>query len=226
MLDTVREVHTPEGVALRLPAAGPVPRALAWAIDLGIRLGILTACSTVLSLLGKAGLGIYLVLLFVLVWGYPILCEGLFNGQTPGKRALDLRVVSSDGAPVGWLAAVVRNLLRTVDMLPFGYGAGLVCGLLDPWGRRLGDLVAGTLVVHVQAQVPLPEAGAGEALPTALPLRPQEQGAVVAFAERAPRLTPARQQELADIVAPVTGAAGADGVRRLFGVARWLLGGH
>jgi uncharacterized RDD family membrane protein YckC len=226
MLETAQEVHTPEGVALRLPAAGPVPRALAWAIDLGIRFGILSACSVLLGLLGSAGLGVYLVVLFLVMWGYPILCEGLFNGQTPGKRALELRVVSTDGAPVGWLAAVVRNLLRTVDMLPFGYGCGLVCGLLDARGRRLGDLVAGTLVVHVQAQPPLPAAEAGEAVVPALPLRPQEQWAVVAFAERAPRLTPARQQELANIVAPITGASGAVGVQRLFGLARWLLGGR
>ena len=136
MLDTVREVHTPEGVALRLPAAGPIPRALAWAIDFGIRMGLLMAASMVLGIMGEAGTGLYLVLLFAVFWLYPILCEGLFDGQTPGKRALDLRVVSSDGAPVGWLAACVRNLMRTVDMLPFGYACGLVSGLVDPWGRR------------------------------------------------------------------------------------------
>ena len=57
-------------------------------------------------------------------------------------------MVNGNGAPVGWLPAVVRNLLRTVDMLPFGYASGLVASLADPHGRRLGDLVAGTLVVH------------------------------------------------------------------------------
>ena len=224
MLDTVREVHTPEGVALRLPAAGPIPRALAWAIDFGIRLGLLMAASTVLGLMGKAGMGLYLVLLFAVFWLYPIVCEGLFDGQTPGKRALDLRVVSSDGAPVGWLAACVRNLMRTVDMLPFGYACGLVSGLFDPWGRRLGDLVAGTMVVHVPKTRPLPVMAADGVMAPVLPLRPEEQAAFVAFAERAPRLTPERQQELADIAAPATGAQGLDGVRRLAGIAHWLLG--
>lgn len=226
MLDTVCEVQTPEGVVLRLPIAGSVPRALAWLIDLGIRLSILSASSIVLSLLDQAGLGVYLVTLFVVVWCYPILCEGLFNGQTPGKRALGLRVVSSEGAPVGWLASVVRNLLRTVDMLPFGYGCGLVCSLLDPHGRRLGDLVAGTLVVHVQTQALLPDLGEGDIVAPALPLRTQEQIAVVAFAERAPYLTLERQYELANIVTPVTEAVGEAGVLRLVGVARWLLGGR
>ena len=171
MLDTVREVHTPEGVALRLPAAGPVPRALAWLIDFGIRMGLLMAASMVLGALDEAGMGVYLLVLFVLFWLYPILCEGLFDGQTPGKRALDLRVVSSDGAPIGWLAACVRNLMRTVDMLPFGYACGLVSGLFDPWGRRLGDLVAGTMVVHVPKTRRLPVMAADGVMAPVLPLR-------------------------------------------------------
>ena len=224
MLDTVREVHTPEGVALRLPAAGPVPRALAWLIDFGIRMGLLMAASMVLGALDEAGMGVYLLVLFVLFWLYPILCEGLFDGQTPGKRALDLRVVSSDGAPVSWLAACVRNLMRTVDMLPLGYACGLVSSLADPWGRRLGDLVAGTLVVHVRMLQPLPAVHAVDAHAPQVALRPEDQVAVLAFAERAPRLTPERQQELADSAAPATGAQGLDGVRRLAGIAHWLLG--
>lgn len=224
MLDTVREVHTPEGVALRLPAAGPIPRALAWAIDFGIRMGLMIVASMVLGVLGEAGMGLYLVLLFAVFWLYPIVCEGLFDGQTPGKRALDLRVVSSDGAPVGWLAASVRNLMRTVDMLPFGYACGLVSGLLDPWGRRLGDLVAGTMVVHVPKTRRLAVMEGDGVMAPALPLRPVEQQAIIAFAERAPRLTPERQVELADIAAPATGAQGGEGVRRLAGIAHWLLG--
>ena len=148
MLDTYREVITPEGVALHLPVAGPVPRAVAWGIDLAIRLGILMLVGTVLALLGAAGQGLYLILLFLIFWAYPILFEALWDGQTPGKKAMSLRVVNGDGAPVGWLAAITRNLLRTVDMLPFGYAAGLVACLADPHARRLGDMVAGTLVVH------------------------------------------------------------------------------
>lgn len=224
MLDTVRIVDTPEGIALRLPAAGPVPRALAWAIDLAIRMALLMLFGMVLGMLGSTGAGLYLVALFVVFWGYPILCEGLFGGQTPGKRVLGLRVVAGDGAPVGWLASIVRNLMRTVDMLPFGYACGLIAGFSDPWGRRLGDLVAGTLVVHVHPVQPLPVTVAGGTHAPLSPLRPEEQVAVLAFAERAPRLTPERQMELADLVTPITGAQGAAGVARLGGIARWLLG--
>ena len=86
---------------------------------------------------------------FLIYYAYFAMFEALWNGQTPGKRALGLRVVAGDGAPVGWLASFTRNLMRTVDMLPVGYGFGLASTLVDRWGRRLGDLVARTLVVHV-----------------------------------------------------------------------------
>jgi uncharacterized RDD family membrane protein YckC len=224
MLDTYREVVTPEGVALQLPAAGPVPRAVAWAIDFAIRLAILFVAGMLLGILGRAGQGIYLIALFLLYWGYPIAFETLWNGRTPGKKAMALRVVAADGAPVGWVAAIVRNLLRTVDMLPFAYMAGLVSSLADPCGRRLGDLVAGTVVVHDEREREPAAAPFNAVLAPPAALQPAEQAAIVAFGERAPQLTPARQAELADIVEPLTAARGQAGVLRLYGMANWLLG--
>ena len=232
MLDTLREVHTPEGVALRLPVAGPLPRALAWTTDAAIRGAGMLVASMLLGLLGESGTGLFLVLAFLLLWVYPVVFEVLRDGQTPGKRAMGLRVIREDGAPVGWQASIVRNLLRTVDMLPFGYATGLVCGLFDPAGRRLGDIVAGTLVIHSPAPLKAPAAGAAGAQPPPLAavggpppmLLPHEQAAVVAFSERAQRLTPERQRELADIVAGVLEAPPATGVARLHGIAAWLLG--
>jgi len=224
MLDTVREVHTPEGVALRLPAAGPVPRALAWLIDLAIRGAALMAVSIVLGMFGEFGGGVYLIVLFVVFWAYPVVFEAMYGGQTPGKRALGLRVVSADGAPIGWMASFVRNLMRAVDMLPFGYGAGLVASLADPWSRRLGDMVAGTLVIHAPRERLRMAAVQVTPLAPSAPLQTHEQQAVIGFAERAHALTDARQRELADILVPVTGARGDAGVMRLLGIANWLLG--
>ena len=224
MLDTYREVVTPEGVSLHLPAAGPVPRAVAWAIDFAIRIGILLLASMALGLLGGTGQGLYLIATFLVFWAYPIVFETLWNGQTPGKKAMSLRVVSSNGAPVGWLAAITRNLLRTVDMLPFGYATGLVACLADPHARRLGDMVAGTLVVHNEREPGHTTAPINAVLAPSVALRPAEQAAVVAFGERAPALTPGRQEELADLVEPLTGSRGQAGVLRLYGIANWLLG--
>lgn len=224
MLDTYREVVTPEGVALHLPAAGPLPRALAWGIDLAVRLGMLVLVGMFLRLLGAAGQGVYLVVLFLVFWAYPIVLEALWNGQTLGKRALSLRVVLANGAPVGWLAAITRNLLRTVDMLPVAYATGLVTSLADPHGRRLGDMVAGTLVVHDADEREHLSSPLNAVVAPPLALRPEEQMAVVAFGERASQLSLARQVELADIAEPLTGARGQAGVLRLFGMANWLLG--
>ncbi len=223
-LDTVRDVYTPEGVALRLPAAGPVPRAIAWLIDTAVRWGILLVAGTILGLLGNAGIGLYTVIFFLVFWGYPILCETLFDGQTPGKRALELRVIADDGAPVGWLASIVRNLLRTVDFLPFGYGVGLVASFSDPWGRRLGDMVAKTMVIHAPRARQTTRAPVEGAHAPLHPLLPPEQMAVIAFSERTAQLTQERREELAGIAAPVVGSGGALGVMRLQAVANWLLG--
>lgn len=224
MLDTYLEVITPEGVALQLPAAGPVPRALAWLIDLVVRLGVLMVLGTVVSLLGKMGQGVYLIVLFLVFWAYPIVLEAAWNGQTLGKRALGLRVVASDGAPLGWLPAITRNLLRTVDMLPFGYMVGLLATLADPHARRLGDMAASTLVIHVGKQHLSQPAPIDSVMPPPQVLQPAEQAAVIAFGERAPYLAPARQVELADIASPLTGSTGQSGVVRLYGIGNWLLG--
>jgi uncharacterized RDD family membrane protein YckC len=223
MLDTYREVITPEGVPLQLPAAGAVPRALAWLIDLAVRFGVLTMMGMLLGALGGFGQGLYLVAMFLVFWAYPIVLEGWF-GQTLGKKALGLRVVARDGAPAGWMAAITRNLLRTVDMLPFGYAVGLLACLFDAHARRLGDMVAGTLVIH---QPPRHETGLppiASAVAPPLGLLPAEQAALIAFAERAPRLAPARQLELATLALPLTHTPGQAGVLRLYAMANWLLG--
>ncbi|MEG2805676.1 RDD family protein [Stenotrophomonas sp.] len=222
MLDTYREVITPEGVPLHLPAAGPVPRALAWLVDFMVRIGALMVLSIPLAFLGGFGQGLYLALMFLLMWAYTIVQEALW-GRTLGKRAFGLRVVAHDGAPIGWMAAITRNLLRTVDMLPFGYALGLLSSLFDPHGRRLGDLVAGTVVIHDSAPPPPGALAIDSVLAPPHPLQPAEQAAVVAFAERAPRLSVPRQQELASLVAPLSGG-GQVGVLRLYAMANWLLG--
>ncbi|KAG1274677.1 hypothetical protein G6F64_015069 [Rhizopus arrhizus] len=109
-------------------------------------------------------------------------------------------------------------------MLPFGYALGLVSSLFAPHGRRLGDLVAGTVVVHAPALYLPPPPTIDSVLAPPQPLRPDEQAALMAFAERAPRLSAARQQELAGIAEPLTGAQGQIGVLRLYAMANWLLG--
>ncbi len=227
MLDTLRAVHTPEGVDLHLPVAGPLLRSVAWGIDAVIRFGVVIAASAAFGFMESTGIGWYLLALFAVLWLYPVVFEAMWNGQTPGKRAMRLRVVRDDGAPVGWLGAFVRNLLRTVDMLPVGYAIGIASGLLDPWGRRLGDVVAGTVVIHVPTQPVQVERHASDGIDApvlAVPLRPAEQAALIAFGERAPALTLERQEELSDLLSAMTGASGGQGLNRARAHADYLMG--
>jgi len=224
MLDTYRDVVTPEGVVLQLRAAGPVPRALAWLIDFAIRMTILMVAGMIFGLLGKGGNGFYLITVFVVWWFYPVVFEVMWKGRTPGKRALDLRVVAGNGAPLGWQAAFTRDLLRVVDMLPVLYGTGVLCCLLDPWGRRLGDMVANTLVVHELKPRGLVETARVPPVALTVALQPHEQAALIAFAERGPQQSSARQVELANIVQPMTGVSGSAAVNELYGMANGLLG--
>jgi len=224
MLDTVREIETPEGIALRLRAAGALPRAQAWMVDMLLRMGVFVLAMIPLSLFGMGGNGLAMLLLFALTWAYSVVCEVWLGGQTLGKRALGLRVVNADGTPVTWLPSVVRNLLRVVDVLPGVYGVGLVSTLIDPYARRLGDIVADTMVIHAG------ELPAGQQVPTlaAVPLPlvlvADEQAALVEFAERSAQLTLQRQEELANLLTPLTGRSDTAGVRQLIGHANWLLG--
>ena len=224
MLDTFREIETPEGVELHLRAAGPVARALAYTIDLLLRGVILMLLSIGLSVVGNFGVGLFLIILFLMEWFYPVLFEVDRQGETPGKRMFGLRVVNDNGTPVGWGPSLVRNLLRAVDFMPSLYGFGLASMLLNRDFKRLGDLAAGTLVVYQerrQATVDIPQLP-GFAPPLSLNL--SEQRAVITFAERSQRLTEARSEELADILSPLTGVAGRPGIQRLYQMANWLVG--
>lgn len=227
MLDTIKSIETPEGIELVLRPAGPVPRALAWALDMIIRFVLYTALLMVLAPFGGTGMGIFLVALFLLEWLYPVVFEVLWKGQTPGKRALGLRVLLGDGTPVGWGASLLRSLLMTADFLPLGYGAGLASMLLQKDCRRLGDLAAGTVVVYAEERLDRPATAPDPYPPeaAAVPLGLDEQQAIATFGERAASLSPERVQELADLLEPFTGLKGPAAVARLKGIAAHVTGG-
>jgi uncharacterized RDD family membrane protein YckC len=108
---------------------------------------------TEISWAGGLILAIYALVNFFVFWGYYILFEYLWNGQTPGKRLAGIRVVRTDGSPAGFTESAIRNLVRVVDFLPSGYGLGLVVMFFGRQDRRLGDYAAGTLVVKARRDV-------------------------------------------------------------------------
>jgi len=112
------------------------------------------------------------LILFAIVWGYYIVFETLWAGQTPGKRVAGTRVVRLDGGAAGFREAAVRNLVRFADFLPLGYGVGVAVMFADRHTRRLGDLAAGTVVIREQRRVTLADvavAADGAVVPGAAP---------------------------------------------------------
>jgi uncharacterized RDD family membrane protein YckC len=191
-----------------------VRRALAYLIDLLIRGLILAALAVVMAIAGLAGTGsmsgIMAVSAFLLEWFYYVIFETTGDGRTPGKRAFNLRVVKEGGFPIGFIDSVLRNLLRGADFLPVGYAIGLVVMAGDTRFRRLGDRVAGTLVVieedaRVVAPLKLqPPATPDElaSFPQRPPLSAWERETLELFLRRAD-LTDGRREELALMAAPV-----------------------
>jgi uncharacterized RDD family membrane protein YckC len=226
-LDTVQPFETPEGVDLSLVPAGPVPRVLAWGIDLLIRLFTYSALISFFPHFGAFGMGILWISIFLVEWFYPVFFEVLWRGRTPGKMTLNLAVVREDGTPVSWPESVVRNLLRSVDILPGCFGVALVSMMVSSRFQRLGDIAAGTLVVYRAPLSSRNAAGtvdAARATPPPIPLLLAEQRAILDFAERVPALNAERAQELAAIPAPAFGPGG-DPVEDLSAMAAWLRGG-
>jgi uncharacterized RDD family membrane protein YckC len=218
-LDTTTDIETPELVRFQHRLAGPAQRSLAYLIDATLRLGIVAALATFTGLASQVAqediaggaAGLMLVGIFVVEWGYYVACETLMNGQSPGKALLRLRVTTDSGQPLTIVDSILRNLLRAADFLPSGYALGLVVMTRDRRFRRLGDLVAGTMVVVEQAHAvsaplridPPPTAGELRALPDRIPLSADELDAVELFLRRARHLAPARRDELAAMVTPV-----------------------
>lgn len=200
---------------------------MAFLLDLLIRLGIDLALVMVMGAWGGLGSGLILIGMFSIEWLYPIVFELSRWGATPGKRALGLRVVMDTGLPVTPAASFTRNMLRVADFLPLAYGFGIVAMLLNRECKRLGDMAAATLVVHAETVVLHDAPPPAPSLAPARPLNPREQAAILSWAGRAKRLTPARFEELARLAAPVlpaSVASGRDPVERLLGVAQWLMG--
>lgn len=161
-LDVSVEVETPEQIALSYSVAGIGSRGAAAALDAAICL-VTLALMTVILLLAANYSGVkairkgppesgawlfvtYTIAQFLVTWGYYVLFEGIWDGQTPGKRVMRLRVVRDGGFSVTFVASAVRNLLRAVDAFGF-YLVAIVVALTNDSRKRLGDIVAGTFVI-------------------------------------------------------------------------------
>jgi uncharacterized RDD family membrane protein YckC len=157
--ETRFSIDTPELVALEFPLAGIGSRFIAILIDYGLQfaaflvlvLGMmlfLPSMQKFASTSAKWAIAILILIPFLLHWGYFTLFEGLWHGQTPGKRVAKIRVIQQSGRAVTIFESLSRNLVRAIDFLPAFYVVGSISIFVTHRNQRLGDLVAGTLVVH------------------------------------------------------------------------------
>lgn len=171
-VDSSVEIITPENIAFRYRVAGPFRRLPAYLLDLLFRTALVVGMSIGLLMSGVVlgGLAVALVLItwFVIEWFYGGICEAYFNGQTPGKRVMGIRVLSVDGHPITPIQAILRNILRFVDMMPLvslqvvfdeapvyaipTFGLALVSAAMSRRFQRIGDIVCGTIVVIEERQ--------------------------------------------------------------------------
>jgi uncharacterized RDD family membrane protein YckC len=157
-------IDTPEQVSIRFPVAGLGSRFLAILADTVLQIIAYVVLILVIVLIAssapKTAAGEFsrsgekwliagiILFHFLMYWGYFALFETFWNGQTPGKKLCKIRVIQQSGRQITFFEAMTRNLLRIIDMLPSFYLIGVIATLCNRQHQRLGDLAAGTLVVH------------------------------------------------------------------------------
>jgi uncharacterized RDD family membrane protein YckC len=217
-VDRTVDVRTPESIAFSYELAGLGSRFLALMVDqviqigtlIAIFLGIILAASRVPNrhvvaaasdkVAESAAIALIVAIVFIVMFGYFIVFEALWNGQTPGKRLLGLRVVQDGGYPIDFGASLIRNLIRVGEQIVGYYILAAISALISPENKRLGDLAAGTIVVRDARLVE----------PRNLPQRPQEpvyaataylegdeRAIIKRFMERRDALPVERRRELA-----------------------------
>lgn len=152
-------IETPELVTLEYPLAGIGSRFIAVLVDYGVQAGayialllavmlFLPSLEKFQALSAKWITALVILIPFLLHWGYFALFEGLWHGQTPGKRVAKIRVIQQSGRAITMFESLARNFVRAIDFLPASYAVGTISIFVTARNQRLGDLVAGTLVVH------------------------------------------------------------------------------
>ena len=157
-------IATPELVDIEMPLAGIGSRFIALLVDYLIWVPsayllerlfehfIYPVISSYSKASGQWAFAIYSLLTFLIFWGYFTLFEAFWNGRTPGKRIARIRVIQRSGRAIGFFESMARNLVRVVDQFPFFYAVGVIAMFVTKQHQRLGDLAAGTLVVHDRAE--------------------------------------------------------------------------
>ncbi len=224
-LDSQIYLETAEGIDIQITPAGLGVRTLAFFYDFLIRAAIYVCAAIVLQFAGAFGMGLFFIITFLIEWFYPVVFEAI-QGATPGKKSYGLVVVYDNGLPVSFSGSMTRNLFRAIDFLPAFYTIGGICILLSDKSKRVGDLLGGTMVVYKDKPVVLRGFHADKSKVTDISLNAEQQKAIIEFAERSKSLSNHRQQELANILVPLTGCEGDIAVQKLKSIAANLVGNY
>jgi len=233
-IDTLQTIEIAEGVQIQLRPAGPCVRMAAYVLDLIYFFLALFIVGIVVAIGGevfgaRVGQGFISLALFVLNWFYFVWYE-VRRGDSPGKKSMGLKVVTTSGSPPTFGASMLRNLLRFADFLPFGYLFGVVTCLSNRNFQRIGDLVADTIVVYDSKPTKKEKAAYLQTMlmnpvahlaPRAV-LSREEQASLVQFLDRSELWSASRKEELAAHIEPLTGAKGREGVTRALSIGAWL----
>jgi uncharacterized RDD family membrane protein YckC len=221
MASTDFQVLTPERVSLQYDIAGIGSRGGAIAVDsliqlaLGIVavLGLSSSAFSLVTVLGRGSalaqgfvIAVMALTLFAISVGYFIVFEIIWSGQTPGKRLLGLRVLRENGYPLRPVDATIRNVVRLVDGLPFGYAVGVLVMLFNSRARRLGDFAAGTIVVREGPRAAFSLDSESTEAPARATLRPADATLVRDFLLRRVAMNPAARAALAERLARAVSA--------------------
>lgn len=225
LADADRRIETPEGIALSLPIADPISRGYAFAIDFIIRIIVLFLMGSILGVFGWAGMGVFFIVLFIVWWGYYVIFEMLMDGSSPGKRVMKLKVLNDDLTPIHFSASLIRNILRTADVLPGFYGLAAATMLFNNNNQRLGDIAAKTVVVSLTRQHYKAISINESALLPPVAFTASEQRNIIAFARFCETHT---QERAAEMAQHLTTSLGEPDSLKLAGYlrryAKWFLG--
>ena len=228
-IDNTIDIVTPENIAFQYRIAGPFRRLPAFLLDLGIRFAgfaiLVLALAPLQIFSGGLAIAVAIVSLWVVDWFYGVLFETLYNGQTPGKRLMGLRVLTTEGHPINAMQATLRNLFRYADLMPL-IPFSVLFGLPSPWKlpasmvglimcafsekfQRLGDLLSGTMVVVEERSwlVGISDledsrtAQLADILPRDFVVPRSMARALAAYVERRKNFTPPRRKQVASHLA-------------------------
>jgi uncharacterized RDD family membrane protein YckC len=216
-VDRTLEVRTPESIAFNYELAGLGSRFLALVVDQAIQIAtlILIFGSVFLALSRTVAVrhaptpdkyamslavASIVAIAFAILFGYFIVFEALWNGQTPGKKLVGIRVVRDGGYPIDFGASLIRNLIRVGEQLIGYYLFAAISALISPENKRLGDLAAGTIVVR-DARLATPQSvtqrESEPAYASTAYLTGEERALIKRFLERRDQLSTDRREELA-----------------------------